>query len=394
MTRKAQAATPPAAPTPRLAFLASLTLSFAGLAVAATLSRLHSQAHAGLSSFCAISEEMNCDKVAMSPFSVVLGLPVSVWGALGYALAAGLSAWGLTTRRLHPTWPAGLLLLFGLAAVGASVALALISKLLIGAWCLLCMASWTISLLLLVTAWFACRTTGPVAAVKADLGALALAPRRASAAVVVGLGLVGLLASAYPRYWERPPVAPKAAAVVPPKGGPPSLTVGAAGPLPYELQRDPALGAVLYSDYECPYCAVAHEELKQQLLRRPDIRVVKRHFPLDQSCNPVIKRPMHLEACGYARAAICAEGQGKFEAMDDALFSLRFGKRPVQALAAELGLDLKAFAACLASPETEKRLQADISSALRDDIKATPTYVVGGQQYSGKLPVEIFRAPR
>src|SRR5512136_991915 len=107
MTRKAQAATPPVVPPPRLAFAASLLLSAAGLVVALVLVRLHSQAHAGVASFCAISETVNCDKVAMSPFAVVLRLPVAVWGALGYGVALVLSAWGLTSRRLHPRWPAG-----------------------------------------------------------------------------------------------------------------------------------------------------------------------------------------------------------------------------------------------------------------------------------------------
>ena len=112
MTRKATAATPPAV-TPRLVLAAALLLSAAGLVVSLVLVRLHSQAHAGIASFCAISETMNCDKVAMSPFSVVLRLPVAVWGAIGYGLAFTLSAWGLGSKRLHPRWPAGLLLVVG-----------------------------------------------------------------------------------------------------------------------------------------------------------------------------------------------------------------------------------------------------------------------------------------
>jgi len=386
MTRKATATRPPPAPPPRLAFAISLALAAAGLAVSLVLVRLHTQAHAGIASFCAISETMNCDKVAMSPFSVVFGLPVAVWGALGYGAALLLSGWGLTARRPHPRWPAGLLLLFGGAAVAASVTLAYISERLIGAWCILCMASWSVSLAMLVTWAVACRGEGALAAVRADLQALAARPRRTSVALVVGLALLVALSSYYPRYWERaravenptrPPAGPGATPALP------------AGPL-----RDPADGAIVYSDYECPYCLVAHGELKAVLARRPDIKVVKRHFPLDQSCNPVIKRPMHRDACGYARAAICAEAQGHFEAMDDALFQNQRGKRPVGDLARELGLDLPRFEACLVAPETTARLQADIQAAVKDDVKATPTYLVGGAQYAGRLPVELFAPAR
>jgi predicted DsbA family dithiol-disulfide isomerase len=271
------------------------------------------------------------------------------------------------------------------AAVAASLALALISELLIGAWCILCMVSWSISLATLVAAGLACRGAGPVAAVRADLGALAAMPRRSSAAIVAGLLALLALASWYPRYWERARAVdvltrplPNTGAVLPP-----------VGPL-----RDPAEGAVVYSDYECPYCLVAHGELKVVLTRRPDIKVVKRHFPLDQACNPAIKRPMHQNACEYARAAICAEAQGHFAAMDDALFENQRSRRPVEEVARGLGLDLARFQACLAAPETAARLQADIAAATKDGIKATPTYVVGGVQYAGRLPVEIFAPAR
>jgi uncharacterized membrane protein/predicted DsbA family dithiol-disulfide isomerase len=389
MTRKATAPTPPAAPapTPRLAFAAALLLAAAGLAVSLVLVRLHSQAHAGIASFCAISETVNCDKVAMSPFSVVFRLPVAVWGALGYAAALLLSAWGLTSRRLHPTWPAGLLLLFGAAAVAASLALAIISEVLIGAWCILCMVSWTISLAVLVTAALACRRAGLMAAVGADVAALAGMPRRTSAALVVAVAALLALASWYPRYWERQRAVE---ALTRPAGtGPTGQPLPPMGPL-----RDPAAGAIVYSDYECPYCLVAHGELKAALARRPDIKVVKRHFPLDQACNPVVKRPMHQNACEYARAAICAEAQGYFEAMDDALFQNQRVRRPVAELARGLGLDVARFQACLGAPETAQRLQGDIAAALKDNVNATPTYVVGGAQYAGKLPVEVFQPPK
>jgi len=390
MTRKASAA-PPAAPTPRLALLVALLLALAGLVVSIVLVRLHAQAHAGIASFCAISETVNCDKVALSPFSVVFRLPVALWGALGYGLALLLSAWGLTTRRLHPRWPVGLLLVFGAAAVAASVALALISELLIGAWCILCMLSWTISLAMLATAIAAARATGGVAAVRADLAALRAMPRRSTAVVVLGGAGLLALAAVYPGYWEKAQVAVRPV----PAGGATGATgpSGATRPAPLGL-ADPAEGAIVYSDYECPACLIAHGKLRALQAARPDLKVVKRHFPLDQACNPLIKRPMHLRACLYAKAAICAEAQGHFQAMDDALFENQRSPRPVDAIALGLGLDVGRFVACIAAPETARRLQDDIAAGAREDIKATPTYVVGGVQYAGDLPAEIFRPAR
>ena len=380
MTRTSRAPRAPALQPPRRALKWALGAALLGLGAAAYLVHVHSQAHAGVASFCNINETFNCDKVATSPYSVVLGVPVAVWGVLAYGAAALLAGWGLTTRRLHATWPAGLLLLIGLGAVAGSAALAYVSEFIIGSWCLFCMVSWSAAALLLASTWLAVKGQGAAAAVGADLAALSARPAATGGVLVAGLALVGGLMAAYPRYWDhaRPPPRP--------------VDPVAAPTTPIQL-RDPAEGAVLFSDYECPFCSNAHQELKVALAARPDIRVVKRHFPLDQSCNVAVKRVIHPDACRLARAAICAEAQGRFEEMDDLLYGNQQAKRPVEALAVQLGLDLPRFQACLGAAETERRLQDDIAEAVRVHVKATPTYFVGGVEFSGHLPVEIFRKP-
>jgi protein-disulfide isomerase len=370
----------PQPPSPRAALLASLAFALAGLVLSVMLVRVHHDAAAGLTSFCTINEEINCDKVALSGWSVLLGVPVAAWGVVGYASAAALSAWGLTGSRLHARWPAGLLLVFGAVATGLSVGLALVSKLLIGAWCLLCMGSWAASLGLLVAGWLACRSGGVAASVRADLQAAGRQPRRVAVLAVAGLVGPLLLVVFYPRLEakakppESPPSAANLLALLPP-------LPAATGP------------AVLFSDYECPFCAVAHDELREILRRRPDIQVVRRHFPLDQACNPILKRPMHLRACELARAAICAEAQGQFEAMDDALFASQKAPAPLEELAARLKLDVGRFKACLLAPATEARLAADVEAGVKAKLRSTPTYVVDGTLHEGRLPLERFPPP-
>jgi uncharacterized membrane protein/predicted DsbA family dithiol-disulfide isomerase len=373
--------TAPPPPASRAPFVVALGLAVAGLVLSVMLVRVHHDAAAGLTSFCTINEEINCDKVALSAWSVALGVPVAAWGVLGYGLTALLAGWGLLASRLHARWPAGLLFALGAVATGGSVALALVSKLVIGAWCLLCMGSWVVSLGVLVFGWLACRPSGPVAAVRADLQAVGRYPRTAAAVAVAGLAGLLLLVSAYPRIEARPPAAN-------PVGSP-------AGTNQLALPLLPAATgpAVLFSDYECPFCAIAHQELRELLRVRPDIRVVKRHFPLDQACNPIMKRPMHPHACELARAAICAEAQGQFEAMDNALFASQKAPATVEELAARLGLDLARFRACLAAPQTAARLAADIEAGMKAKLRSTPTYVVDGTLHEGKLPLERFPPP-
>jgi protein-disulfide isomerase len=373
----------------RPALLAAAALAAIGLVLAAVLARQHAQAHAGVASFCAINEYVNCDRVATSRYSVVLGLPVAAWGMLGYGLALLLAVAGLRPGRRREGWPAGLLFLVAAVASAAAVALALVSELAIGALCLLCAASWLTSFALLAAAWRACRPDGVGAAVRGDLAVLRARPLLAAGLAAVAAIGVALGAAAYPRYWERSARTPK------PDLAAPGTSPGSPGESAAVTQGPPGpIVVVEFSDYECPFCAKAHEDTKQLLSTRPDVTLVRRHFPLDSACNPMVKRRMHPEACDLARAAICAEEQGKLPAMDDALFRNQQAKRPTEEVAAVVGLDLAAFRRCLASPATDARLLSDVEAGARVGLTATPTYVVAGRAYTGRLPPELLPPPR
>src|SRR5688500_16812730 len=45
------------------------------------------------SSFCNISETVNCDTVALSPYSAFLGIPTAAWGMLFYAAVIFITVW-------------------------------------------------------------------------------------------------------------------------------------------------------------------------------------------------------------------------------------------------------------------------------------------------------------
>ena len=266
-----------------------------------------------------------------------LGLPVAVWGAFGYGVAAVLAARALARARRGGAASTGLLFAVAAVAVAASVGLAIVSKAAIGAWCLLCVASWVTAVALLAAAWRACPAV-PAAAVAADLAAMRAQPARSAGLALVLLAVVVGTRAAYPRYWSARPARP--ATVAPPAGA----RTPAPAPASATLAADRVV--VEFSDYECPFCARAHEQLALLRAARPDLEIVRRHFPLDAACNPAVKRSIHPSACGLARAAICADAQGRFPQMDDALFKNQQAGEPVSRLAAGIGLDVPAFEAC------------------------------------------------
>ena len=63
-----------------------LALVLCGLVVSGYLAYSHylNYTDIGYQSFCAISNAINCDTVSQSAYSVFVGMPVPVWGIVGY----------------------------------------------------------------------------------------------------------------------------------------------------------------------------------------------------------------------------------------------------------------------------------------------------------------------
>jgi formate hydrogenlyase subunit 3/multisubunit Na+/H+ antiporter MnhD subunit len=191
---------------------------------------------------------------------------------------------------------------------------------------------------------------------------------RRSAAVVAAAGLTLLLTHGFS------PVA------APPLPGSAAIPEGPAGSLVvYE-----------YSDYLCPYCARIHAQEKTVVARRPDVRLVRRFFPLDATCNPAIRSTVHEGACDLARGGICAEKAGRFEAYDDAAFAAQASHPAPEELAGQIGLDPAAFHACLTAPETQQRQSADVQGANELRVNGTPSFLVRGELVTSERFLQLL----
>jgi protein-disulfide isomerase len=166
---------------------------------------------------------------------------------------------------------------------------------------------------------------------------------------------------------------------------------------PWIGAEDPELVIEEYSDYFCPYCKRAHF-LQRQIVRgnQGRVRLVHRHFPLDEACNPLITRPFHPGACLFAKAAICAKSQGKFWEINDSLYSRESLKgetweAKINSAARGVGLNLSQFGECLSSDTAHKELREDIDEGLFLQLQGTPSFVVDSKVYVGGLDEEVFR---
>jgi protein-disulfide isomerase len=140
---------------------------------------------------------------------------------------------------------------------------------------------------------------------------------------------------------------------------------------------------VEFADFECPYCARAHETVMAVLKAYGDkVRIVFRHYPLS----------FHPKAPKAAEATACADEQGKFWEMHDALFeSQELDEEALKLQAKQVGVDEAKFATCLSSGRTMPLVKRDMAAGQQAGVNGTPAFFINGFMISGAQPEEAFR---
>jgi protein-disulfide isomerase/uncharacterized membrane protein len=376
-------------PAARRRIAIMILLCIAGLAVSGELLRVHYRTHTdpAFHSLCAVNDAVNCETVALSPWSVAGGIPVCIWGLIGYSALLALLLWSL--RQPEERSVPAVALAVTLAFLAVSAALAWISFTIIDSLCLLCMTTYAINLALagISVSRVARRDTGLWQLVLGDLGVVRSGLMFWTILTVLAVGALAAVRMALPTWWDssRDEAAGQADAV---REGETAHFVGAA---------EPQLTIVEYSDYQCPFCRIAHRRVRQMLKAHADrVRLVHRQFPLDDACNPLVKRRFHPFACHFALAAECAGEQGRFWQMNDALFGAHDTRKSedidVFAMAADIGVDVERFRSCMQDPATRARLREDIDKGLALGLTGTPTFVVDDKPLRKALSPELIES--
>ncbi len=416
-------------------------LSLVGIADSAYLSVLHWKVHnqPGHVSFCAVSEKVNCDTVALSTYSSVANVPVATWGMLFYAAMLVLVAWGWIARQR--TWPWALLGLLNAMACAGSAFLFLVSELDINSYCIMCLILYGVNVFSAFACFMGAKKAGiggtfaallPLSAITLGVAVFMVNSPRAldrgwlEVALLGGICLLALmvlvLSKAYKGFGKwisslkadfvmllGSPVRGAVisglvalalvatwsitAAIYPkPKvdiaGGTEGMSFGCDEDVRCWIGASkPQVTIVEFSDYECPFCRKAHDVVRTVVRKNKDwVRLVHMHMPLDNSCNPQVTRPFHHHSCSCSLAAICAAQQGSFWEMNDRLFLRRGGLDAggLTILARNMGLDGDAFRKCMDSKEAREKLENDLEEARRLHLRpATPTFRIGNETMVG-----------
>lgn len=138
---------------------------------------------------------------------------------------------------------------------------------------------------------------------------------------------------------------------------------------------------VEFSDFQCPYCSRVNPAIAQaREVYGDNVRVVFRQFPLN----------IHPQAQKAAEGSLCANDQGKFWELHDAMFAdqRNLAVDQIKAKAAAVGLEAESFAACLDSGKYASKVAADMAAGSAAGVSGTPALFVNGRFLNGAVPFE------
>jgi len=326
-------------------------LAAVGFLLSGILEWIHIQTNVfpAADSYCSVGAKLDCTAVAASPHSVVLGLPLAVIGLAGF-LALFIAS------RQRSVW---LLPLSALAAA-ASLALAALSAISLGTFCLLCEAVHLTAVALLVVV------------VKRRAALTGSYQDRSTLAGVLGFPALLLLATwvSLPPYW----------AAFSYKGVPPLPTGVTADGVPWiGAASEPTHVVDEFTDYTCPHCKVGAARSLRLLAKHPKVRLVRHQ-------NPRMRCVPGTSACLPARLAGCAAQQGRFWQADRYLFAYADArsKLDVPRFAKEVHLDRARLEACSKAPDAYAEAERGFELARKRRLRDTPGYLVDGR----RVPVD------
>ncbi len=160
-------------------------------------------------------------------------------------------------------------------------------------------------------------------------------------------------------------------------------------------KKDAPVILIEVTDYQCPFCRKFHTEvfdtLKKEYIDTGKLLFINQDLPLG----------FHNNAMHAARAARCANDQGKYWDLRDAMImnAKKLARDDITAYAKKLDLNTASLNKCIDSKDHQKEIDQDIADAGAAGISGTPTFIIAkntpdkitGQVIVGIKPLEFFR---
>ncbi len=157
---------------------------------------------------------------------------------------------------------------------------------------------------------------------------------------------------------------------------------------------DALVEVVEFADFECPGCGyfatIEEPDIMARLVATGEMRFRFMDYPLD----------MHVNAVAAHNAAACANDQGKFWEMHDAIYRTQDRwntqatanpKRALQQVAKDVGLDVGVWEDCYDTGKTLEQIEANRREGLRLRVGSTPSFKIGDRIYPGVMSYDQIR---
>lgn len=151
---------------------------------------------------------------------------------------------------------------------------------------------------------------------------------------------------------------------------------------------------VEFADFECPACGqfatLTEPDVRARLVNTGQVRIRFIDYPL----------PMHRNTWDASLAAACANDQGKFWEMHDAIFANQDRwnteatsrpRGPIAELAKGVGLDMTKYESCMDADTHRAKVQSHLAEAEKRQVGSTPTFVFNGLVVPGAIPYDRFK---
>lgn len=157
---------------------------------------------------------------------------------------------------------------------------------------------------------------------------------------------------------------------------------------------DAPLEVTEFGDFECPQCGrfatLTEPDIRNRLVNNGTIRWRYIDFPLE----------MHRNTWNASIAAACADEQGKFWEMHDAIYAAQDQwngeatsnpNKVLKQIGEPLVADKAKFDACVDDQRTKPKVQAHYQLAIARKLPGTPSFIIGTQQISEFLSYDDFK---
>jgi protein-disulfide isomerase len=163
---------------------------------------------------------------------------------------------------------------------------------------------------------------------------------------------------------------------------------------PSEGPRDAVITIVEFGDLECPACKAAQPNITKLMQEEPKARLVFQNFPLEQIHKWALTGAKYVECLGQANndavwKFIASVYDHQAEVKEQNVDQLLRG------YVKDAGADPDAIAACVAKPETAKRVADSVALGEKLNLTSTPTFFLNGRRilgFSSNIPYDTVKS--